>query len=423
MNVPAYPSAPIFILSCNRSGSSLLRYIVDTHPDIASPAELNLGDVCEKNYYLVAQTLGEALYMVEPDKEELVLAEVRRLVLSVMDRYVDAKGKKMWCEKSPHNLQHLHLIKAIFPGARFICLHRHAMDVVHSCLESSRLSLMPEQLNYVCRNSGSILGAMVQNWIEKTQRLLEFEAKNPTQCFRITYESYVLHPYRTLKPMFEFLGVDWDAKLLDSVFAVQHDLGPEDPKVAYSNSIRKDLIGKGAHIDSHHIPTPLLEKMNTLLTELGYTLVDDNWGVTSYDYLFANLDQSVEKIETASQADTAELLRQCFLPRIHELNQELKDRRVVYKIIVTGAHGGTWTIDLANPDCPLEQGHKDADCTFTFSAEDVIGIFNGTLNPVERWMQGKLHVAGDRTLAEVFCWFLAGRLKWRKPSASSSWWL
>jgi hypothetical protein len=34
---------PIFILSCYRSGSTLLRYILDSHPDVYCPPELSLG--------------------------------------------------------------------------------------------------------------------------------------------------------------------------------------------------------------------------------------------------------------------------------------------------------------------------------------------------------------------------------------------
>ena len=90
--VSALP-APIFIICCERSGSSLLRYIIDTHPDIASPAELNLGEVCRSLYYLFKGTIGEVSRLSDTEKNNLVIAEVRRIVSGIMGDYITAKQK------------------------------------------------------------------------------------------------------------------------------------------------------------------------------------------------------------------------------------------------------------------------------------------------------------------------------------------
>ena len=103
------------------------------------------------------------------------------------------------------------------------------------------------------------------------------------------------------------------------------------------------------------------------------------------------------------------------------LGLESQSQKVIYKIIITGNNGGIWTIDLTDHECPIKTIDEQADCTLTFFPEDAINIVHGTLNPIELWMQGKLQVSGDRTLAEIFLWFLVGRLQWRKPSAA--WWL
>lgn len=420
MDINSATSAPIFILCCDRSGSSLLRYIVDTHPDIASPAELNLGEVCQNLYYLLKGTLGEVSKVNDLEKKNLLISEVRQIVSGIMTNYISAKNKKIWCEKSPRNLLFLKIIKEVFPDAKYICLHRHAMDVVYSCLEASRLSLMPEQLNYVCQNSGSIVGAMVQNWVEKNRQILEFEQEHKAQCYQIKYESYVLNPVETLQPMFEFLGVTWDNSLLDSVFCVPHDLGPEDPKVAYSNQIRKDSIGKGAQVDTLRIPPHLMKEMNQLLTTLNYPVVDKDWGIGSYSYLSSHISQDSSLKSMNSSINAGEMLINSFSSRLNDLIEALENNQVVYKIIVIGNHGGIWSLDLADPDDPIKTVDEQADCTLTFFAEDAIQIVNNTLNPIELWMQGKLQVSGDRRFAEVFCWFLVDRLQWRKPS--SGWW-
>ncbi len=428
MDISLSTPAPIFILCCDRSGSSLLRYIIDTHPAIAGPAELNLGQVCRSLYYLVTGTLGETIYAESSEKDKQVIARVRQLVLELMEEYVAAKGKRFWCEKSPQNLQFLTILKAVFPEAKYICLYRHGMDVVHSCLESSRLSLMPEQLSYVCQNSGSIVGGMVQNWVEKTQQILTFEQTYPEQCFPIKYESYVVNPAATLQPMFEFLGVDWDETLLDSVFSTQHDLGPEDPKVAYSNRIHQGSIGKGAQIDTLRIPSPLMTQMNQLLETLSYPTVGADWGIDAYDNLINNSFEKTqsdngyfqETLEVFPLKASEALISFC-KSRLNTLIEELEGRAVSYKLRFVNNPHDAWTIDLANREQPIQQIDRDADCTLTFTPEDALNIVNGNANPIELWMQSKLKVSGDRHLGEIFCWFLVDRLQWRKKSAT--WWL
>ena len=39
-------SDPVFVLCCGRSGSTLLRFLLDAHPDLACPPETNVATLC-----------------------------------------------------------------------------------------------------------------------------------------------------------------------------------------------------------------------------------------------------------------------------------------------------------------------------------------------------------------------------------------
>ena len=54
------------------------------------------------------------------------------------------------------------------------------------------------------------------------------------------------------------------------------------------------------------------------------------------------------------------------------------------------------------------------------SSKDAVALVKGNINPVELEMQGKLHIAGEAAVGEIFCWFLVGRLQWYK--SSPDWW-
>jgi protein-tyrosine sulfotransferase len=104
----------IFIISTYRSGSTLLRYIIDTHPDISSPGELNLSHLCFRLSHTIDSTIGQSSGAINKAvRDQIVRAKVRQIISDIMESYIIARGKKMWCEKSPSNLIHLDLLKEV----------------------------------------------------------------------------------------------------------------------------------------------------------------------------------------------------------------------------------------------------------------------------------------------------------------------
>jgi protein-tyrosine sulfotransferase len=132
----------IFILSTHRSGSSLLRYIIDTHPRICCPGEVYLGQICHLLCTAYYYTTGQALSPVEIERRKLAWKEVRSIVDNLMNSYAAIKNKDIWCEKTPNNVNYIRVLRNVFPDAAFICLYRNCMDFVNSCLEYSRYGFM-----------------------------------------------------------------------------------------------------------------------------------------------------------------------------------------------------------------------------------------------------------------------------------------
>jgi hypothetical protein len=266
---------PVFIFSSARSGSTLLRYIIDTHPAVCCPAELNLGSLCEGLYWAAFDTIGQvAEVSSEGERELIAIREVRRIVGGLMGRYAEAKGKQTWCEKTPMNLVYREVLGAVFPEARYVCLYRNCADVVHSCMEFSQRKNVGELAPYFHRYPDNHVAALVSYWVDRAQMLLDVERLGGDRCFRIKYEDLVRCPADTLRPMFEFLGVDWHPSVLDSVFTAAHEKGDGDPKVLYTKSIRTESVGKGSSVPLRRVADSLLGKMNELLAQLGYPTLE-----------------------------------------------------------------------------------------------------------------------------------------------------
>eukprot|EP00026_Physarum_polycephalum_P010372 Phypoly_transcript_10534.p1 GENE.Phypoly_transcript_10534~~Phypoly_transcript_10534.p1 ORF type:complete len:205 (+),score=35.66 Phypoly_transcript_10534:191-805(+) len=79
----------------------------------------------------------------------------------------------------------------------------------------------------------------------------------------------------------------------------------------------------------------------------------------------------------------------------------LKSINAVYQFnIASGGQTNTWTVDLKNAPGSVKSGPAPkADCTVTMKEEDLLSLVNGTLNGQQAFMQGKLKIGGNMSLA------------------------
>jgi protein-tyrosine sulfotransferase len=388
-----------FIISTARSGSTLLRYILNSHPAISCPGELYLGQLCRDLYLTVDNTKGQVAAASDRTKRELiVLDEVRRIVLELMDSYASARNAQIWCEKTPTNVNHLRTLARVFPEAKYICLYRNCMDVVYSLIEANTHGWYPDLVHYVHRNPENIISAMIESWIDKTNRMVEFERVNPANCFRLKYESLVLDPPNTLKPLFEFLRLEWNPLVLSEVFSTQHDPGPGDIKIRFSRRINESSIGKGSRLPLRAISDDLLEKMNNLFVKLDYAVIGPDWDFTPSPYRAESMDEQVEYVEAVKQVFTKHIPQ-----RVREQMERLEGLKGKCKFIIPELGSKAWMVDLTGEAGHLVSGNSTADFTITISADDLTDIVSGRSNAGESFLQGKLRVGGDLTLANAAC--------------------
>lgn len=290
----------VLIVGAARSGTTLLRLILDCHPEIGSPAEAGIpalidhatkvwwtieGADVERRTARVADDFatghGEQgrqappLTLLTPHAQ----SAVRETVVRPMNYYCARGGKRIYCDKSLDSVHYLESVKVLFPSARYLLVFRHAMDTVASGLEAcpwgfSGYGYAP----FVQRSPDNLVCALVTYWLEHVARALEWEDRHPELCHRVRYEDLVAHAKDTAAAALEFLGVERDLSILEKTFDRGPVMtGPGDHKVTYTAGIHGRSRGRGKRVPVSMIPPPLLDAMNARLEALGYGAVGPAW--------------------------------------------------------------------------------------------------------------------------------------------------
>ncbi|MCA9367246.1 sulfotransferase [Candidatus Kaiserbacteria bacterium] len=253
---------PIFIIGLPRSGTTLLRYVVDSHSRICCPPESNF--IGELEALLASQDSRNGLESMG-FSEDHVIARLREFSLYFWSNYALSKGKPRWADKSTSYIRHTNFLYKLYPEAQYLIIYRHGMDQVHSLTNGGKV--VPKQLEPYLVNGEDVRIAGARHWVEWTQQLLAFEAQQPNQCFSLRYEDLCEFPEIKLKQVFCFLDEIWEPTILQ-FNEFDHDKGPEHGRTSVTNNF---TISRGRW---HSWPTDItdycLDIMAPTLQKLNY---------------------------------------------------------------------------------------------------------------------------------------------------------
>jgi hypothetical protein len=278
---------PVFVLCNGRSGSTLLRFLLDAHPDLACPPETNLPALCGQLATVWSLIEGAPLSSNREDEPPVIpdaaIAGVRQTMDRMVGSYLERRGKKRYCDKSLGTARLAELLLRIYPEARFICLYRHPMDVIASGMEACPWGLHGYGFDpYIAISPGNAVLALARFWVDNTMQTLAAEERFPGQCIRVRYEDLVTDAEATATRLFEFLGIPAAPGISEACFSAERErFGPGDFKIWFTSKISADSIGRGWPIPSRMIGPQVLTAMNELAGKLGYLPVDDEWGTSA----------------------------------------------------------------------------------------------------------------------------------------------
>jgi hypothetical protein len=215
-----------------------------------------------------------------PTVPDAAIAGIRQTMDLMTAPYLRRRRKKLYCDKSLGAAVYAELLVRIYPGARFICLFRHAMDMISSGLEACPWGLNGYGFDrYIADSPGNAVMALARYWLDGATAIAKVEEQHPHRCHRVRYEDMVADPEAVAAGIFDFLGVEKFPGVGDEIFSREHErFGPADHKIWYTSAISQRSVGRSDALPVKLIPPHILESINGLLDKLGYVQVDESWG-------------------------------------------------------------------------------------------------------------------------------------------------
>ena len=214
---------PLVLLGVSRSGTTLLRVVLDRSPGIAIPDESFFVP-------LLARRHGRR---VEPSR---FLDDVRRLpavaawgvsagdvaprlrpgmpagqaIAAIFEAYAEGQGKPRWGDKTPMYMRHLPLLERLFPEAQYVHLVRDGRDAATSFLQ------LPEGTFTRTWAHPASATAFACLWRTEVEAARALGARvGPGRYLEARYEDLVRDAERVVRWNCAFAGLPYAPEMLD----------------------------------------------------------------------------------------------------------------------------------------------------------------------------------------------------------------
>jgi len=270
----------IIIFGHPRSGTTLLRRLLNSHSAIASPPETHLFSACarflEKDHTAEGIDMGvlSGLHFAGFEND-VVLDELRRFAFHFLNQFAAKQGKKRWAEKTAFDIFKLNAIVELCGDRVFyLGIIRHPLDVAVSSKEfCDAAGVYPVEMHKYIQRYSQPIEAFVHSWIDTTNYLIELGRRQPENCLICRYEDLVSEPEETLAEILLTIGEEVEPEMVRLALTDPGVLGFSDHKNYQTNQIHKNSINKW-----QSLPRPQLSKLapliNPLLELCGYDLIE-----------------------------------------------------------------------------------------------------------------------------------------------------
>lgn len=196
----------IFVGGMPRSGTTLMRTMLDAHPEVR----------CGQETRVIPRVLGLRSSWFRSSKERVRLKEagvteevmneaITQFILEVIVKH--GKPAPYLCNKDPFTMKSIEYLYKIFPNSRFIFMIRDGRATAHSIINRKVTisGFNVESYRDVITKWSNAMAVMHQQCVHV----------GPSVCLMVRYENLVLHPKSETEKIMKFLNIPWDESMLN----------------------------------------------------------------------------------------------------------------------------------------------------------------------------------------------------------------
>jgi len=196
----------IFVGGMPRSGTTLMRTMLDAHPMVRCGQETRVIPrlLGMRNQWTKSQR--ESLRLMEAGVTPEILNEaITTFILEIIVRH--GKPAPFLCNKDPFTIKSTEYLYKMFPNSKYIFMIRDGRATTHSII-SRHVTISGFNLNSyrdVITKWNKAMDAMYQQCTHV----------GPDICLMVKYEALVLHPVAETKRIMKFLNIPWSDTMLN----------------------------------------------------------------------------------------------------------------------------------------------------------------------------------------------------------------
>lgn len=198
----------IFVGGFKSSGTSLVRSLLDVHPECKCGPEIKIA--VDSFNFLKTKSLID----LDNNNPTRIKIEKAMGLFAFYNYFNNVPPVQRICNKEPSNFQHIKFLKRVFPNSKFILVVRDGRESSYSWLR--RTHLKKTFANFL---------RLLNLWNWKNQNAYKQCMETGTSyCKIIYYNKLVNEPKQEIEEMVKFLNLSWTDKFLNHQKYLRKDI-------------------------------------------------------------------------------------------------------------------------------------------------------------------------------------------------------